>query len=58
MATAAIQHRPHKCKLSQATKCNPVLSPESFASSLEFCLQIVLNYERLILQVELDAFMY
>lgn len=49
-ATAAMEHQPHKCRLSQVTKCNSVLSPESsFASSVEFCLQIVLNYERLIL---------
>ena len=50
MTIAAIAHQPHKHKLSQATKCNAVLSPESsFASSPEFCLQIVLNYECFIL---------
>lgn len=59
MTIAAIGHLPHNSKLSQATKCNTVLSPESsFTSSLKFCLQIVLNYEHFILQVELDAFMY
>lgn len=49
MTIAAIAHQPHKHKLYQATKGNSALPPESFASFLEFCLQIVLNYERFIL---------
>lgn len=34
MTIAAVVHQPHDGKLSQATKCNSILSPESsFASS-------------------------